>query len=335
MPESNLLLQVKESLRTKHYSYRTEQAYIQWIKRFILFHNKQHPEKLNNSHIQRYLSYLANTHNVAASTQNQARAAIMFLYREVLAQDVILNSDSIDYANKPKKLPTVFSREEALQVLYHLSGTKWLMASLLYGSGLRLSECIRLRVKDIDFDFNQILVRDGKGNKDRVTILPEMLKPSLKRQIDRVRALLKSDLSNDVDGVSMPDALAEKYPNAPTALKWQYLFPSRDVSRDPRSGKVLRHHVSDSALQRSVKQAIKRAGVNKAASCHTFRHSFATHLLENGYDIRTVQELLGHADVRTTMIYTHIVKRGGRAVQSPLDSAGHRDVDNRSFATAM
>jgi len=334
MPKSNLLLQVKESLRAKHYSYRTEQAYLQWIKRYILFNNKQHPADLNSNHIQRYLSNLANHHNVAASTQNQARAAIMFLYREVLDQEKILDSESIDHANKPKKLPTVFSREEARKVLNHLSGTKWLMASLLYGSGLRLSECIRLRVKDIDFDFSQILVRDGKGMKDRVTILPDSLKKPLHRQIDRIKTRLESDLSNDVHGVSLPDALAEKYPNAPTELGWQYLFPSRDVSRDPRSGKMLRHHISDSSLQRSVKQAIKRAGVNKAASCHTFRHSFATHLLENGYDIRTVQELLGHADVRTTMIYTHIVKKGGKAVQSPLDMAVPVESKNNTYASA-
>lgn len=334
MPKSNLLLQVKESLRAKHYSYRTEQAYLQWIKRYILFHNKRHPLKLKSAHLQQYLSYLANQHNVAASTQNQARAAIMFLYREVLDQEMTLDTDAIDYANKPKKLPTVFSREEALRVLNHLSGNKWLMASLLYGSGLRLSECIRLRVKDIDFDFNQILVRDGKGMKDRVTVLPDSLERPLQRQIQRVRARLESDLSNDVRGVSLPDALAEKYPNAPSSLGWQYLFPSRDVSSDPRSGKMLRHHISDSSLQRAVKQAIKRARVNKAASCHTFRHSFATHLLENGYDIRTVQELLGHADVRTTMIYTHIVKKGGKAVQSPLDMAVPVEPKNKSYASA-
>lgn len=320
MSKSRLLAQVKNSLRAKHYSYRTEQAYIQWIKRFIMFHKKQHPEQLENTHIQDYLSFLAVRENVAASTQNQARAAILYLYREILNKDVMLDSADIDYASKPKKIPTVFSREEARTVLNHLDGIKWLMASLLYGAGLRVMECVRLRVKDIDFDFNQIVVRDGKGHKDRVTVLPESLVKPLERQIERVDAQRQSDMSNDVAGVSMPDALAEKYSNSPTQLAWQYLFPSRELSRDPRSGRKMRHHISDSALQRSVRQAIEQAGINKAASCHTFRHSFATHLLEKGYDIRTVQELLGHKDVRTTMIYTHIVKRGGHAVQSPLDA---------------
>ncbi|MCF7805604.1 MAG: integron integrase [Candidatus Marinimicrobia bacterium] len=319
MAKSRLLTEVKNSLRAKHYSYRTEQAYIQWIKRFILFHKKRHPENLKSSHIQDYLSFLANKQNVAASTQNQARAAILYLYREVLNQEMVLDSEEIDFAAKPKKIPTVFSREEARTVLQHMTGQTWLMASLLYGSGLRVTECLRLRVKDIDFDLNQIIVRDGKGSKDRVTILPESLVAPLRRQIARVSARRKSDLSKDVKGVSLPNALSEKYVDAATSLEWQYLFPSRDVSRDPRTGKKLRHHFSTSGLQHAVRRAVKKADVNKAASCHTFRHSFATHLLEHGYDIRTVQELLGHSDVRTTMIYTHIVKKGGRAVQSPID----------------
>lgn len=321
MAKSRLLTQVKNALRAKHYSYRTEQSYIQWIKRFILFHNKQHPEELDSTHIQEYLSFLATEQNVAASTQNQARAAIMFLYREILDKEMLLDSEEIDFAAKPKKIPTVFSREEARAVLNHFTGNTWLMASLLYGAGLRVTECLRLRVKDIDFDLNQIIVRDGKGGKDRVTVLPKSLVKPLQRQIQRAESQLKTDLSNDVDGVSLPNALAEKYPNAATSLAWQYLFPSRDVSEDPRSGNMLRHHFSTSGLQSAVRRAIERSGVNKAASCHTFRHSFATHLLEHGYDIRTVQELLGHSDVRTTMIYTHIVKKGGRAVQSPIDTA--------------
>ena len=319
MLKSRLLKFVKEALRTKHYSYRTEQAYLKWIRRFINYYANAHPDQLDNTHIQKYLSHLANHSNIAASTQNQARAAIMFLYREVLDKAINLNSDEIDYANKPKRIPTVFSRKEALKVLQLLDGDKWLMASLLYGAGLRLMECIRLRVKDIDFEMSQVIVRDGKGAKDRATVLPARLEKPLHRQIDRVEALLENDRKSGIGGVFMPTALARKYPNAARELPWQFLFPSNRLSRDPRTGKKRRHHISDSALQRAVRIAVKQANIQKAASCHTFRHSFATHLLESGYDIRTVQELLGHSDVRTTMIYTHIVKRGGNAILSPLD----------------
>lgn len=323
--EKPLLAQVRETLRVQHYSYRTEQSYIQWITRYIIYHNKVHPSYLDESDVREYLSWLAVKRRVAVSTQNQARAAIMFLYREVLEDECALEGDFV-VSRKPKKIPTVFSPEEAKKVLTHLQGEKWIMASLLYGAGLRLMECVRLRVKDIDFQMHQIIVRDGKGAKDRVTVLPDVLTQRLRQQLKYVRAVHQKDRRNGLPGVPLPNALAEKYPNASTEFIWQFLFPSRQTSKDPVTGVTRRHHLSESTLQRAVREAIKDAGINKAASCHTFRHSFATHLLEDGYDIRTVQELLGHQDLRTTMIYTHIVQQGGRAVRSPLDRVDPAEV---------
>jgi integron integrase len=313
-----LLDQVREALRLKHYSYRTEEAYVDWIKRFILFHHKRHPLEMGAPEIQAFLAHLAQEKNVAASTQNQALSAILFLYRHVLHKDIepILLSS----AKRPERLPTVLTRDQVLRILAHLHGTHKLMAQLLYGSGLRLMECVRLRIQDIDFEYKTITVRDGKGEKDRIVPLPETVIPDLRRQIERVRLLHEEDLAAGFGEVALPDALAEKYPHAAREFIWQYLFPATHRSPDPRAGgKMRRHHLDPSTLQRAVKQAAQKAGIPKRVSCHTFRHSFATHLLQNGYDIRTVQELLGHKDVRTTMIYTHVLQRGGMAVRSPLD----------------
>ena len=314
-----LLSQVRQQIRTLHYSIRTEQAYIFWIRDYILFHNKRHPSELKEADISRWLSHLATKRNVAASTQNQALSAILFLYREVLnlPLDWI---DNVERAKKPARLPVVFTRDEVEAVLSRLKDTFWLMASLLYGSGLRLMECVRLRVKDVDFARNQIIVRDGKGGKDRVTVLPHALADPLAQHFEKVKALHGRDLAEGFGATSLPFALRRKYPNAEREWAWQYVFPSTRRANDPRSGLELRHHMMETALQKAVKGAVTAAGVNKPASCHTFRHSFATHLIEDDYDIRTVQELLGHADVKTTMIYTHVLNRGGRGIRSPIDS---------------
>jgi integron integrase len=314
-----LLDQVRSILRLKHYSIRTEEAYVYWIKAFILFHNKRHPSSMAKPEISSFLSYLASEKKVTASTQNQAASAILFLYREVLSQSVDW-IDDVERAKRPTKLPVVFTRQEVQSIMVRLDGSKWLMANLLYGSGLRLMECIRLRVKDIDFGYNQIIVRDGKGNKDRVTVLPSKIKEPLERHLLKVKTLHQEDLRNGKGQVYLPYALANKYSNADKEWCWQWVFPSTKFSHDPRSNQLRRHHIAETVLQRAVKAAIKSAGINKPGSCHSFRHSFATHLLEQGYDIRTVQELLGHQDVRTTMIYTHVMNRGGKGVRSPLDS---------------
>jgi len=313
-----LLDQVRETIRLKHYSIRTEEAYVNWIKRYILFHNKRHPREMGRPEIEAFLTHLAVSENVAASTQNQALNALLFLYREVLQQDLDLPIHAVR-AKRPKHLPTVLTREEVRRVLAQLSGTHRLMAQLLYGSGLRLMECVRLRVKDVDFAQHQIIVRDGKGMQDRVTMLPDSLVTPLQEHLQRVKRLHDEDLARGYGSVYLPFALERKYPNAHREWIWQYVFPSDRLSRDPRSGIVRRHHISESSLQKAVKQAGRLAGINKRVTCHTFRHSFATHLLESGYDIRTVQELLGHKDVKTTMIYTHVLQRGGLAVRSPLD----------------
>jgi len=318
MEKPKLLDQVRAALRVRHMSYRTEQTYVHWIKRFIFFHNRKHPLEVGEAQVSAFLSYLAVEKGVAASTQNQALCAILFLYRNVLKKDLGW-IDDIERAKRPRRLPVVFTRDEVRAILARLDGVLWIMAALLYGSGLRLMECLRLRVKDVDFTYGQITVRDGKGQKDRVTMLPEPVGESLQRHLEKVRLIHGTDLENGFGRVNLPFALARKYPNAPREWGWQYVFPASKLCRDPRTSAVTRHHLHESVLQRAVKTAIREAGILKHGSCHTFRDSFATHLLENGYDIRTVQELLGHRDVSTTMIYRHVVGKGGKAVKSPLD----------------
>ncbi|MGZ8244026.1 integron integrase [Methylomagnum sp.] len=313
-----LLDQVRAKLRLKHYSLRTERAYTDWIKRYILFHGKRHPKDMGAAEIQAFLSHLATERNVAASTQNQALAALLFLYKEVLDLDLPRLND-IERAKRPQRLPTVLTVREVGAVLDRLDGTLGLMIRLLYGTGMRLMECVRLRVKDVDFEMRQLTVRDGKGGKDRVTMLPALLAEPLKAHLEQVRALHRADLAEGGGEVWLPDALAVKYPNAPREWGWQYVFPARSLSVDPRSGRRRRHHVDEKALQRAVKKAVQATGLGKPVSPHTLRHSFATHLLQSGYDIRTVQELLGHKDITTTMIYTHVLNRGGHGVVSPLD----------------
>jgi integron integrase len=318
MSPPRLLDQVRRVLHLKHFSIRTEEAYTRWIKRYVIFHGKRHPAEMGAPEVRAFLSHLATEGEVAAATQNQAFAALLFLYRDVLQTELGAIEDVVR-ARRPAKLPAVFTRSEVGAVLAQLKGTHWLAASLLYGSGLRLLECLRLRVKDLDFERGQIAVRDGKGQKDRVTMLPERLKEPLGDQLERVRVLHRQDLAEGFGAVYLPHALGRKHPGAPRALAWQYVFPAPSRSLDPRSREVRRHHLSESAIQKAVAGAVRKAGISKAGSCHTFRHSFATHLLEAGYDIRTVQELLGHRDVRTTMVYTHVLNRGGMGVRSPLD----------------
>jgi len=316
--QPKLLDQVRAVARLKHYSIRTEQSYVQWIKRFILFHGKRHPKEMAESEIRQFLSDLAVRLHVSASTQTVALSALLFLYRDVLKQPLPF-IDDIERAKPSHHLPVVFTRAEVQTVLAHLSGTHLLLASLLYGAGLRLMEAIRLRVKDIDFNLNQIVVRDGKGGVDRITMLPSTIKAALVDHLRRVKLLHQKDLEEGFGRVYLPFALERKYVNCNAEWGWQYVFPSVTRSQDPRSGVERRHHVTPKGLQRAVKAAIRLAKISKNGSCHTFRHSFATHLLEDGYDIRTVQELMGHKDVRTTMIYTHVLNRGGRGVRSPLD----------------
>jgi integron integrase len=313
-----LLDQLRDIIRLKHYSIRTEESYVQWVKRFIIYHNKKHPRNMGEREIGEFLSFLANQRKVKSSTQNQALSALLFLYNKVLNQQ--LNQiGSIERAKTEERLPVVFTKEEVSLILSHLTGVEWLMANLLYGSGLRLMECLRLRVKDIDLEKKQIIVREGKGNKDRITVLAEKLIEPIKKHLEYVNALHKLDLREGYGEVYLPYALERKYPNANKEWRWQYIFPSKNRSVDPRSGAVRRHHKEGKSLQRAVSQAIRDSGINKVGSCHTFRHSFATHLLEAGYDIRTIQELLGHEDVSTTMIYTHVLNRGTKGVYSPLD----------------
>ncbi|MFH1449288.1 MAG: integron integrase [bacterium] len=314
----NLLEQTRDVMRKKHYSIRTEQAYIDWIKRFVLFHNKRHPKYMGEKEISQYLSYLATNQKVAASTQNQALNAIVFFYKHVLRIE-LGDFGHIEQARKPERLPTVMTKAEVSRVLAAISGTYGLMTKLIYGCGLRLMECVRLRVKDIDFEQNQLIVREGKGMKDRSTMLPEQLKPLLLEHLRRVKILHEEDLQKGMGEVYLPFALERKYANAGREWGWQYVFPSNQISKDPCSDKMRRHHLNESGLQRAVYDAVRTVGLLKPVSPHTFRHSFATHLLEAGYDIRTVQELLGHKDVSTTMIYTHVINKGGMGVRSPLD----------------
>lgn len=314
---SPFLQQVRNAIRVRHYSIRTEQAYVDWIQRFILFHGKRHPNELGEADVGRFLTWLAVERNVAPSTQNQALNALVFLYRHVIDRPLgdITNAAR---AKKPQKLPVVLTQDETKRLFRHLDGNQWLPVCLLYGSGLRLMECLRLRVKDLDFDHRAIVVRCGKGGKDRVVTLPDVLVVPLQRHLESVRNLHEKDLRDGFGAVYLPYALARKYPNAPKSWAWQYVFPAAKRSTDPRTAVVRRHHLDDSCLQKAVKQAVLRAGIHKPASCHTLRHSFATHLLERGMDIRTVQEQLGHKDLRTTQIYTHVLQRGGNAVISPL-----------------
>ncbi len=313
-----LLDQLRDQIRLKHYSIRTERVYCEWVKQFIRFHNYRHPEEMGAAEVEAFLSDLAVHRNVAASTQNQALAALLFLYKQVLKLDLPWLGEVVR-AKKPVRLPVVLTVTEVQQVLVQLQGELWLAASLLYGSGMRLMEVLRLRVKDVDFARHEILVRDGKGMKDRVTLLPQRLFTPLKQHLQTVRAAHQQELAAGRGDVYLPFALAKKYPKAPTDWAWQYVFPAAGLSVDPRSGAVRRHHVDEKRLQRAFKAAIRAAENHKLATPHTLRHSFATHLLESGQDIRTVQELLGHADVKTTQIYTHVLNRGGLGVISPLD----------------
>lgn len=316
---SKLLDQVRGKIRLKHYSIRTEQAYVDWIKRFILHFDKQHPRDLGAAEVEAFLTHLAVVGKVSASTQNQAKSAILFLYREVL-EAALPWLDNVERAKAPKRLPLVLNRDEVQAILTRLEGTHWLISSLLYGSGLRIMECLRLRVKDIDFTRREILIRDGKGFKGRVTMLPAALVNPLQLHLNKVKALHEADLQAGFGAVYLPDALAHKYPAAARDWVWQYVFPAAKLSADPRDGATRRHHVQEQGVQRAVKQAVRDANLTKSATPHTFRHSFATHLLEGGYDIHTVQKLLGHSDVSTTMIYTHVLNKGGRGVTSPLDN---------------
>lgn len=316
--QPRLLDQVGNVIRVKHYSIRTEQSYVQWIRRYILFHNKKHPKDMGEKEINAFLKHLAVNRNVSASTQTQALSAILFLYKEVLGQEIGF-IENIYRAKKPKRIPVVFTRDEIRAVMKHLKGEKWTMANLIYGSGLRLMECLRLRVKDVDFSYNQILVRDGKGHQDRITMLPETIKHPLKKHLENVWRTHQKDLKEGYGSVYLPYVLSRKYRTADREWGWQYVFPSRKRSVDPRSGKIRRHHLNQQVLQRAIKSAIRSAAINKQGSSHSLRHSFATHLLEDGYDIRSIQELLDHKDVKTTMVYTHVLKRGGKGVKSPAD----------------
>jgi len=313
-----LLDQVRDLLRLKHYSIRTEEAYVAWIRQYILFHNTRHPKDMGTPEIQAFLTHLAVERKVAASTQNQALSALMFLYRNVLRQELHGSIDAVR-AKRPQRVPTVLTKAEVRLILAQLSGLHRLLIELLYGSGIRSLECVRLRVKDLDFARQELTIRDGKGAKDRRTMLPKSLLDPIHHHLQTVKQIHSTDLSEGYGRVYLPFALAQKYPNAETEWRWQYAFPAIRTAIDPRSGIRRRHHVHESVLHRAIKKATDATEITKRVSCHTFRHSFATHLLEAGYDIRTVQELLGHEDVATTMIYTHVLNKGGLAVNSPLD----------------
>ena len=318
-PKLTLMDQVRQVLRYHHYAYRTEQTYCDWIVRYIKFHGSQtHPTQMDKTHIESFLSHLDTQGQVSASTQKQALNAIIFLYRHVLDQPV---DDQLEPVKAKRHVhpPTVMTQSEVQRVLANMEGTHLLMAKLLYGCGLRLMECVRLRVQDLDMDRNMLYVRDGKGGKDRTTVFPQSIQAELRQHLERVRHLHDEDLANGFGEVYLPTALEKKYPSASKEFRWQYVFPSKNRSRDPRSEVTRRHHVLESGLQKAVKVAVNKAGITKRVSCHTFRHSFATHLLENGVNIRVVQELMGHADVKTTEIYTQVMEKDISAVSSPLD----------------
>jgi integron integrase len=314
-----LLEEVQFRIRARHMTYRTEKTYLHWIRRFIRFHNRRHPREMGSPEVEDFLTALAVKSQVSASTQNQALAAILFLYRDVLEVKLPWLADVIR-AKRPQRLPVVLTRTEVQQVLAKISGTEWLVVSLLYGSGMRLGECMQMRIKDLDLSRREILVRDAKGQKDRITMLPDALVPHMRAHLEQVRVQFERDRNEDQPGISLPFALRRKYPGAATSWAWYWVFPARSFCLDPYGQELVRHHLYPQNVQRAVKLAIRAAGITKPASTHTFRHCFATHLLEDGYDIRTVQELLGHADVKTTMIYTHVLNRGGRGVRSPLDA---------------
>lgn len=316
---SKLMDNVRRELQVRRYSFYTERVYVGKIRKYIFFHQKRHPQEMGSREIQAFLTPLAFHRNVAASTQNQALSALLFLYKNVLNQDLPFLSDIVR-AKRPIRVPIVMSRSEVTKVLAALNGKYWLMAALMYGSGLRVIECCRLRVQDIDFDYLQITVRNGKGAKDRRTILSESLVPHLQQQLRSARSVLDRDMAHNRNGVSLPDAIDRKYRASGTQWAWQYLFSAHSYVFIRNHGERRRHHLHPSTIQRAVKSAVVQSGVAKRATCHTLRHSFATHLLETGYDIRTVQELLGHSNVRTTQVYTHVAKRSGRTINSPLDS---------------
>jgi len=325
-PSKKLLDQLHDQIQVKHYSSRTEGAYTHWVREFILFHEAKngafrHPGEMGMPEVNQFLTHLAVDRNVAASTQNQALSALIFLYKYVLQMPLQDEQLSAVRASKPRRLPTVLSRSEALAVIEHLRDTNKLMAQIMYGSGLRVMETLRLRVKDLDFANQHIVIRDGKGEKDRPTLLPETIIPSLGAHLHLVKGMHEKDLAEGYGAVYLPYALARKYPNAEREFIWQYIFPAQNRSQDPQSGVIRRHHIHQTVVQKAVRTAAKKSGVSKHVTPHVFRHSFATHLLEAGCDIRTVQELLGHKDVKSTMIYTHVLKRGPKAVRSPLDSA--------------
>lgn len=314
-----LLDQVRQRIHFLHYSRKTEQSYLHWIRRYILFHNKRHPREMAGEEVAHFLNYLANSEKVSASTQNQALSAIIFLYRQIL-QIELGEMPGLQYASKPKRLPVVLTQDEVKAIFHHLNEPHRTIVGILYGSGLRLNECLDLRILDVDFARHEITVRRGKGNKDRRTVLPDFIVPGLKEAIERTKRLFDVDQKNGIHHIYLPYALRRKYPNAGRELKWQFVFASSSTSIDPESGGRGRHHIHSKSVSRAISAAVRRAGVMKHVSAHVFRHSFATHLLENGYDIRTVQELMGHSNVNTTMIYTHVLNRGGRGVKSPLDN---------------
>lgn len=313
-----LMDELREAVRSRHYSRRTEQAYCLWVRRFIRFHGMRHPAEMGEREINEFLTHLAVEERVSASTQTQALSAVLFLYRYVLGRKVG-DLGGVIRARKPQRIPVVMTRGEVLDVLAELEGDRWLMAALMYGAGLRLSECLHLRVQDVDFARGEITVRNGKGAKDRVTMLPDSLRGVLNDQLRRARAVHRADIAEGWGRVALPDALDRKYPGAAAEWRWQWVFPQGRRWTDPKTRAQGRHHMHSTLMQRSFRGAVRRAGVPKHVGCHTLRHSFATHLLESGYDIRTIQELLGHKSVNTTMIYTHVLNRGGRGVRSPID----------------